>query len=459
MPQTVDHKLSGPPFQCLFSPVDQVTPPIYSRRILIFSHAPDHSQENTVLALKAGLQRAIDEFPVLAGQMGYAAPGGWTIKPGVARLRIQHLDSDPGSGDEELTFDRLRESGFCESLLPADLVSSVPTLADPQEDWHACRLQANFFRGGLLLVVSVNHTVMDGYGITRFIQSLARHSRLPATSPHHVQPPNETVQVMDRAALLKTSGTNTKGNVDDLDAYSIVQGPTNLSFVPPRTVTTTIRLSPPALHRLKAAASPEKGWVTTHDAVNALCWRAHAAGRRGAGRIHDHETARFAFPVDFRRLIGVPTSYVGNAVLMTKVSLPVKALLDPENGLKAAAAAIRAGVSRVDAAYAENFVSVAKNLDEPGKLKINMKLEIDGQRRETAFGSTSYKSFDLSSLEWDEAAVGRYERMRLASGVTGEGMSIVLPVLADGSWEVTVSLEEELVDAFRANEDVVEYAG
>lgn len=458
MPQTIDHKLSGPPFQCLFSPVDQVTPPIYSRRILIFSHAPHHSQENTILALKTGLQRAVDEFPVLAGQMGYAAPGGWTIKPGVARLRIQHFDADPESGDEELTFDRLRESGFCESLLPADLVSSVPTLADPQEDWHACRLQANFVRGGLLLVVSVNHTVMDGYGITKFIQSLARHSRLPPTSPH-VHHSDQTAQVMDRAALFNQPETNSKGNVDELDAYKIVNGPTNLSFVPPRTVTTTIRLSPQALHRLKAAASPEKGWVTTHDAVNALCWRAHAAGRRRAGTIQDHETARFAFPVDFRRLLGFDPSYVGNAVLMTKVFLPVRTLLDPEHGLKAAAAAIRAGVARVDAAYAENFVSVARNLEEPGKLKINLKLEVGGQRRETAFGSTSYKSFDLSGLEWDEVAVGRYERMRLASGVTGEGMSIVLPVLQDGSWEVTVSLEEELVDAFRANEDVVNYAG
>ncbi|KAI9898653.1 hypothetical protein N3K66_007013 [Trichothecium roseum] len=456
MPETIDHKLSGPPFQCLFSPVDQVTPPIYSRRILIFSHAPDHDRENTVLALKTGLQRAIDEFPVLAGQMGYVAPGGWTIKPGVARLRIKHFDSDPD--DDELTFERLQESGFCESLLPADLVSSVPTLADPQEDWHACRLQANFIRGGLLLVVSVNHTVMDGYGITKVIQSLARHSRLSPTSPH-VHHSDQTVEVTDRAAIFNQIGTNSKANVDDLDAYSIVQGPTNLSFVPPRTVTTTIRLAPQALRRLKITASPEKGWVTTHDAVNALCWRAHAAGRRRAGIIQDHETARFAFPVDIRRLLGFPPGYVGNAVLMTKVSLPVKTLLDPKDGLKAAAAAIRAGVARVDAAYAENFVSVAQNLDEPGKLKINLKLEVDGQRRETAFGSTSYKSFDLSGLEWDEVAVGRYERMRLASGVTGEGMSIVLPVLADGSWEVTVSLEEELVDAFRANEDVVDYAG
>lgn len=434
-PEVTDYLLSGPPFECVFSAVDQVTPPIYSRRVLIFSRQDDDPTEATH-ALKRGLQRTIDEFPPLAGQMGYS-PTGWTVKNGQARLRIKAVDMD---------FAELARSRFDEAMLAADLISSVPTLADPETEWHACRIQANFIREGLLLVISINHTTMDGFGITKVVQALARNcgaQETPTAIKH---------DGLDRSSLNKCG--NGEGAVSKLDAYSIVQGTPNLGPVSSKIITTSFRFQPEALRRLKEAASPGNGWVSTHDAVNALCFRTHARGRFKLDMISHDDIARFAFPVDFRKLTSqsLPSDYVGNAVLMTKVEVPTKTLLGP-GGLSQAADAIRNGVKRVNADYVDNFISVARSLERPGQMKINMKLN----NRNTAFGSTSYKSFDHANLDWPPV-LGKFDKMRLCSGVTGEGMSIIMPVLEDGSWEVTVSFEEELEELFRQDEELLKYA-
>ncbi|KAG9258508.1 transferase [Emericellopsis atlantica] len=428
MANPIDHYISGPNFECQLSPVDQVTPPIYSRRILIFSN-PQQDQDQGVKALKHGLQGAVNEYPVLAGRLGLTA-SGWSVTKGHARLRVRELDLD---------FAQLEESNFAESNFPADLVSDLPTFATPREEWHVCRLQANFVTHGLLLVVSVHHTIMDGYGIAKVIQSLARYSRLDGL------PNIETTPVRWDRAFMPVTEQN--GDIKSLRAYSFVSERPNIGPTSQPVVTTTFKISKERLEKLKTDASPCEGWITTHDAVNALCWRTQAKARHRAGLISATDLARFAFPVEFRKLVEPPLSpeFTGNAVLMTKTGIKVKDLLG-NSGLAYAAQSIREGVKDVDQEYVKNFISVANSQVKPGQMVINLKLE----DRHTAFGSTSYKSFYHG--DWDPL-IGKYRTMRLASGVTGEGMSIILPALEDGSWEVTVTLEEDQLGYFMEDEE------
>ncbi|KAI9737710.1 MAG: hypothetical protein M1818_005714 [Claussenomyces sp. TS43310] len=428
-----DFEISGPPFDISLSLVDKVAPPVYSRRILIFSRKDD-GRARAMVALKAGLQSTVNEIPILAGQMGLTS-AGWIVKNGQALLRVKDVD---------MSYSELQSTDFSETMLLAEVLSSVPTITDPETQWNVCRVQANFIHGGLLLVISINHTAMDGYGITKVIEALARNCRVNSwTTP--LKP-----VIFDRSRLSDCSG---EADIKKLPAYTVVAGVPKLRSVPADIVTASFRLPVQALKTLKVAASPTETWITTHDAVNALCWRTHARGRYKAGLVTEEDTARFAFPVEFRQLIHPPLSsqYIGNAVLMTKVELPMKTLLGP-NGLSIAAATIRAGVKEVDAAYIDNFIAVAKSLEDPRQLKINLML--DDPR--TGFGSTSYKGFAHSTLDWDPI-LGKFERLRLAYGVTGEGMSIILPVLSDGSWEVTVTLEQGLVELFRADEEWTTY--
>jgi hypothetical protein len=425
--------ISGPPFNVQFSVVDQVAPPIYSRRILLFSREDDDC-ESAILALKTGLQSTVNEIPILAGQMGLT-PTGWIVKKGHALLLIRDVD---------MSYCELQSSNFSETMLLPETLSSIPTITDPESQWNVCRIQANFIRGGLLLVISINHITMDGYGITKIIEALARNCRSngSTTCPKPV--------IFDRSRLSECTG---EADTKKLLCYTIVPGVPKLRQIPADIITTSFRLQLPALKTLKIAASPKEGWITTHDAVNALCWRTHARGRYKAKLVTEEDIARFAFPVQFRQLIDppLPSNYIGNAVLMTKGQLPMKTLLGPD-GLKIAAAAIRAGIQNVDAAYVDNFIAVAKSLDNPRQLKINLML--DDPR--TGFGSTSYKSFDHSTLDWDPV-LGNFERLRLPFGVLGEGMSIILPVLRDGSWEVTVTLEQALLELFIADEELTKY--
>ena len=272
MEEHIDYLISGPPFDITFSPVDQVTPPVYSRRVLIFSR-DDAGQEQVVDALKTGLQRTVDEIPILAGQMGYS-PAGWTVKNGQARLRIKTVD---------IGFPELEVANFPESMLPADKLSSVPALTDPQSEWHACRIQANFIRGGLLLVVSINHTTMDGYGITKAIEALARNCRTKVGGA-----PSGNL-ILDRSVF---PDSTVAPDATRLASYNIVRGTPNLGPLSSRVITASFRLSVPSLEALKRAAFPAEGWITTHDALNALCWRAHARGRFKTGLISDQDIAR-----------------------------------------------------------------------------------------------------------------------------------------------------------------------
>jgi len=434
MDEHQDFEISGPPFDVELSPVDKVAPPVYSRRILIFSRE-NHNHEGAILALKLGLQSTVNEIPILGGQMGVTSAGWFVKNGGHALLRIKHVD---------MRFSELQASGFSETMLLAEVVSSVPTITDPESKWNVCRIQANFIHGGLLLVISINHTAMDGYGITKVIEVLARNCRVNSLTA------SSELVVLDRSILSQCKG---EAYIGKLPAYTVVSGLPKLRQFPADIVTTTFRLPVPALKALKIAASPTKGWITTHDAINALCWRTHARGRYKAKFITEEDTVRFAFPVEFRQLVQPPLSsnYIGNAVLMTKVKLPVKTLLGPD-GLSIAAATIRAGVKEVDATYIDNFIAVAKSLEDPRQLKINLMLEDP----HTGFGSTSYKGFAHGTLDWDPI-LGKFERLRLSYGVTGEGMSIVMPVLSDGSWEVTVTLEQQLVELFRADEEWTRY--
>jgi hypothetical protein len=429
-----DLKISGPPLNVQFSLVDQVAPPVYSRRILIFSREEDN-YKNAVIALEAGIQRTVNEIPILAGQMGLT-PTGWIVKDGHALLRIRDIG---------MSYSKLQSSNFSETMLQHAVLSSAPAITDAEDQWNVCRIQANFIRGGLLLVISINHTTMDGRGITMVIEALARNCRLGNSSPTSVKPVD-----FDRSRLKQWKG---EADILKLSAYAIIPDVLKLHQVPADIVTKSFRLPVQALKALKVMASPKNGWVTTHDAVNALCWRIHARCRCKAKLLGEEDIGRFGFPVDFRKLIDPPlcSRYIGNAVLMTTVELPIRTLLS-ENGLSVAAATIRNGVKDIDSTYVENFIAVANSLDNPRQLKINLMLTDP----HTGFGSTTYKGFEHSMLDWDPI-LGKYQRLRLPYGVLGEGMSVILPVLHDGSWEVTITLEKELEWLFESDEEWAKY--
>jgi len=67
---------------------------------------------------------------------------------------------------------------------------------------------------------------------------------------------------------------------------------------------------------------------------------------------------------------------------------------------------------------------------------------------------TSWARFGYQGLEWGErfgggGGSGRCEKFAFPSGGYMNGIAVVLPVLENGDWEVTLTLEEGCMREFR----------
>ncbi|KAM7199963.1 putative enoyl hydratase isomerase family protein [Rhypophila sp. PSN 637] len=435
-----DHLISGPDFDVTFSAVDQAVPGIYSGRVLIFKRT-EGDNDAAAAAIRDGLQKTVDEVPVLAGEMTYDQPVRWGIKKGNLFLRFKQLP--------ELVYDELEATNFSEKHFPSELVSSVPTLMEAHGERHSCRIQTNFITGGVLLVISVHHLVADGWGVTKIIEKIAQNCRIPDNN--WTPPASPPLIYADRSRLSATSVPEGEGDIDRIPAYSLVPIHTPWKPTSDKVVITTFRFPQAELAKLKALASPDRvkfpgAWITTHDAVLALWLRTYVRTRFNAGRLGSASTIRFGFPIEFRRQVGLPAEYIGNVFLQHKVDIPLQAIL-ADDGLKNAALIIRQAMKGVGLEYIENYIAVAKSiLDVPS---ISMRLNLKFGERNAAFGCTSYKNFLHGDLDWCPKTFGTYRRLRLPSGISAEGLSVVLPVLKNGDWEMTTMVEEDLLTDFR----------
>ncbi|QSZ31877.1 hypothetical protein DSL72_001446 [Monilinia vaccinii-corymbosi] len=420
------------------SAADSILPPVYSRRVLIFSTGDSIAQDNghseATQALRNAMQMTVEQYPVLANGFSHSS-GAWRFLPGQARLIVKKLP---------LNFEELKKANFSSSLLDPDELSSLPETADYENDWDCCRIQANFIKGGLLLFISIHHLAMDGLTITKVIQDLARNSFSNA------QP-----QVRKSLAAIDRSPLSTFSSVPDISkmpAYYIASEAFDFSTrVAGAVASTTYKFTNESLARLKSDCSvflpPECPWISTQDAVCALAFRQKIKARLAAGIIKSTDLVQYSFPVEYRNIIDppLPSDFVGNAVIFTATPFITAGQLLGRKGLSCAVVAIRQAIKCVDAAYVDNAIAVINSLQ--GSECLMYWGAVHGQT--TGINSTTYKSFVISD-KWN-SAIGKYELMRLSRGAFGDGMFAIMPVQESG-WEVIVTLDERAMDAFEDEE-------
>ncbi|CAD6453286.1 7b219657-a59c-476c-b1ad-82d9c3063693 [Sclerotinia trifoliorum] len=419
------------------SGVDTTLPPIYSKRVLIFSTDdtldPENDRAEAVRALRQAMQATVEQYPVLGNGVSCSS-GAWKFFPGQARLLVKELP---------MTYKELKNANFSSTLLQGDVLTSVPEMADLENDWDCCRIQANFIKGGLLLCVSIFHLAMDGASITQFIQDLARNSR--AKQPTTKKSP----AALDRSRLSLSSSVP---DITKMPAYLIASGTSGSAF---RTAgfnsSTMYQFTNESLSRLKSDCSAnlpaECQWISTQDAACALVFRQKVKARLAAGIIKPTDLVQYSFPVEFRSIIDppLPSDFVGNAVLITSTPfMTVERLLEPD-GLSLTAGAIRQAVKSVDAAFVDNAIAVMNDKPDGGFLTYYGAIHC----QTTGFFSTTYKSFVMPD-KWHRA-IGNYELMRLLHGGLGDGLFMIMPVRQTG-WEVIVTLAESAMDNFEDEE-------
>ncbi|KAJ2771704.1 hypothetical protein IWQ56_001677, partial [Coemansia nantahalensis] len=126
--------------------------------------------------LKAGFYRALQQFPILAGNLRSDGSGQTSV---VVALKLLNMPEYVES-TSDVTYDELRESKFHSSAWPPGLsTAGAITKAGPDGrikllSVHVVRLRNN---SGVVVFVNMPHYVVDGTGFFTFVRLWADHCR------------------------------------------------------------------------------------------------------------------------------------------------------------------------------------------------------------------------------------------------------------------------------------------
>ena len=480
-----------PPFDLQLSHWDKRMTPLYSKRILCFpllSKSSEH-KEHVAHLLLAALQSTVEELPFLAGSVvPFSKHQPWLrdIRPhGAAYLEVRDLS-------REINYLDLRQARFSSALLNTEQLCPFPERVYVRDGpIDVCRLRANFVDGGLLLVVSIIHTVCDGRGISDVLRIFAdklckAQTGDPVQSSTRPEGTARHGYSLDRNSIL--SGNGIPGAIENHPGWTTSPlvfrgGPAST-----KNLCTTFHIGSDSLRTLKKIASPLKSFssasatmsmsalpdgqqfsssepatcISTHDAIAALIWRSTMLARHHAGILPDGRATHFSQAVDCRTRLHLPTPYYGNAIYAVKASLALSDLapavdeLDTSriSGLQAAASAIRAEVSD---ATADKFQDLLAFVERTNKEILTRPSVLE----DLSIGSillVSYFGFEMHDIDFGEALGGKIEAFRLPSLGIIPGIPVILPRLPDGSCEFVINEDEKVMSFFTKDEMFLKFA-
>ncbi|KAK3171121.1 hypothetical protein OEA41_003205 [Lepraria neglecta] len=399
-----------------------------------------------VSILQDGVQETINQFLDLASSCtqppqprnGEKQIGLRYHDKGEAHLRVKDLSV-------KYDIEELRESHFSqEKLLPEDL---CPTLGFDHPAMRPLKLfsvQANFVKNGLLLIVCMYHSICDSVGQFHVTEMLASQcnaiGQRKATSPSSSLKLAFSANQFDRSRLFHLFHGAPKSDVAKLSSYIVLP-------VPERGMPAWATPDGKPLATKKPSSSTEP-YISTHDAVCALVWRTVIAARLKASIITTTDASTFGMPIDGRSQLSppLPADFLRNLAVCFKVGESVQELIPPEN-LGAAGFQIRSGVKSVDDAYLKNFVTLLQEVPDMGQVFIDCLEHI----KTTGLFLTSWARFDYAGLSWG-SRFGECEIFRFPAGGYMNGIAVIFPPLTNGDWEVTLTLEETAMKAFKEDE-------
>lgn len=418
--------------------------------MLCFSLPENINKEQIVDQLHIALHHTVQRVPFLAGSVVPNSeeegnrPWLRNISPnGQAYLDVKDLS-------DQMSYADLAKSNFDQKHFDADQLCSLPqVIYIQQEPVEVCRFRVNFIQGGVILVVQILHTVIDGSGVTECLKIFADYfCKAQSGEIAHPLETGKATYVSDRTALV--SGGGRVGAIENHPAFTTsafahgdIRGVENACR--------TFRISRKGLVDLKKAASPEfprhgDDWISTGDALAALIWRSILVARQRAGILNADAVAKFGQPVDCRRLLRLPKPYFGNAFYIMRSDMPFEALTDSRAGLRTAASLLRTDVKAVTADRIQDLVALMERI----RLESHTRLSFQEDLGSSAIVYTSHFKFNIYDMYFGPAfGDGRVKAFRHPERGTIVGSVIVMPMLPDGSCEFTIT---ESVETLRCLE-------
>ncbi|OCL09698.1 hypothetical protein AOQ84DRAFT_15204 [Glonium stellatum] len=461
--------IPGPSFHVDLSALDACHPVHYSRRLLIFRCTSSVQRDAQLAAVKTGLQALVLRCPILGGIVVPLPPDeasnsqeDWrTIVPdrGI-ELIVRDLQTAVAS------FEELEAAEFPALQLPYDLLMPIPQDIGNDRPFAACKLQFSAINGGTILTFAMSHCVADGTGTNELMRVLSEETRFAQEHSsegvvNEVRSMSVTTSMgLDRSVICNMM-SEVPFHIEDHPAYRWKASPPantpSLGRALARhpfeatspEIPVLLRISAASLAQLKADATmPNAPPISTHDALSALVWRTILLirSRRSASaqELPASTIGSIFMPMDARRHLNIPPSYVGNVVYQLTAALDLGTLFSL-SGLQHAASAVRRAITSVNSALVSSYVAMAN------ERWVDWQFTTTASTTGVAMG-TDWTSGKLYSEGWGEA-FGPLVRYRYP----GEVFNCIMPKLPDGGAELLVSVMPEEVEVLRGVEGFGKY--
>ncbi|KIW41163.1 uncharacterized protein PV06_06745 [Exophiala oligosperma] len=459
---------------------------------LCFHLSDEYATNEIEGALRDGLERLAEAFPFLAGQVvmqgrRHGCSGRPKIVPLEERILL-HINDLRQSGN--LSFPTLSEMSAARYpfrfldpaiILPPIASSWAEDPGDFSQIAPVLILQANFVRGGLLLTFSCNHMTADMTGLGTIISLFAKACRLERFTEEEIEQGNQP-----RGNVVPLLGDEYEpGN--DLEDVMVkpwrMEGKNNPV---PCSQTVTVTTMPPTpvhpeaavswayfnltssnLSLLKVAASRQTlvPYITTDDAVGALCWRAISRVRGGSNRRPGNTqnakssssktttttTTTFARPLSARKYLGLSYLYLGHMVDVAYESGSVDVYEQP---LGDVAARLRMLLQRDDKIkhHVRAFATMLDRLDDKSQLVNGANLDLD---RDVIFSSHANVACCQKSFG---PVLGTPEAARRPRMGAAPSLLYLMPRDKEGNMVVAMCLREDDLMALRDDEEFLKFA-
>lgn len=450
--------IPGPDFHIDLPRIDACHPVHYARRLLIFRCQSEDQRAAQLSSLKKGLEALIEQCPLLAGALSRLPPDEastqveeWrTIVPSLClELVVRDLrEKMPG-------FKELEAEDFPSHKLLYDLLVPIPK--DVGNEGPACKVQFSAIEGGSILCWAMSHSVGDGGANNELIRILSEEIKLANENTERDDQERQPMN-LSRSAV-KDVHSNVLFRLADHSGYraaplsSTPEEAAERSIHPFRATTPEkpllFTISSASLAQLKSDATPASpAWISTHDALVALLWRTQIQLRRqrsaAAQKLPDSTLTTLFMPSDARKALNVPKPYIGNAIYQLSATLPLSALLS-ENGLKAAALAIRQAIIAVSPEKVKSYY--AQMREEWIEWAFLGSYDTTG----VAMG-TAWTSGDLYELDWG-VTFGKLCSYRMPN----EAFNSIMPKLPNGGAEILVSVMPGEVEKLKGMKSFIKY--
>lgn len=302
----------------------------YSHILLGFQINADTPRDSVVAALRAALGTITDQISWLGGQMlhvsGKAGSSGvWKPAPWPAGVPPNDMMRVKDCDEVLPPMAQILRAGAPISMLKGDILTPWPSLPVPhglKAPFPIVAVQANFVRGGLLLVATLHHVASDAVGLVQLLRLLAT-----ALSGREIAQTELEQANRDRRRVVPLIPRG-----EPVKDYSHLRRPAgwtpNPPSSPPRWCYFKIPVAAlPALRKEAASSSAtsEGGppqLVSDNDILCAFCWQRISVVRLARGFSPD-TPIKFTRAIDGRSAVGVPCSYMGHMAHHSIAQMPL----------------------------------------------------------------------------------------------------------------------------------------